>query len=316
MKLSPYMNLDRIEFVVTYQCSGRCKHCSLGHDLNRADGPPHIDPVYAVRAIERLAELFPITSVMTFGGEPLLYADVVSAIHAAATRCGIGARQLITNGYFTKSDDRRLQVAADLQKAGVNNLLLSVDVFHQEAIAVAEVHAFARHLVEAGLPDVSLQPAWVVNRGHDNPYNAKTEELLALFGDLSIPVSGGNDIFMAGNAAENLADYYDKPCLNMADTCGSMPYTEPLDDITSLSLVPNGDVMICGFAIGNIYNEDIGDIVARYNPHENPWMAALLKGGVGDLVRLAQEKGVMVDTAGCYSVCGVCRQITQKIANH
>ena len=314
--LSPYINLDRIEFIVTYQCSGRCRHCSLGDMLNHTGGFPHISAPEAARAVEQLAALFPIASVMTFGGEPLLYADAVCAIHAAAARCGIPARQLITNGYFTRDNTKRTQIATDLKTAGVNDMLISVDAFHQEHIAVEEVHQFARYAVDAGIPGIYLHPAWVVNQSHNNTHNTKTKELLAQFGDLPIPVSDGNDIFMAGNAAKHLADYYDKPCLNMADTCGSMPYTGPLDDITSLSLVPNGDVLVCGsFVIGNFYREAMADIITRYNPHENPWMNALLSGGMSDLCRLAQEKGIAVDAASCYSICDMCRKIIKQTEN-
>ena len=307
--LSPYMNIKRIEFVVTYQCSGKCIHCSVGDRLNQADGHYHVRIPEAVKAIEWLSGHYGVSSVMTFGGEPLLYPDVVCAIHSTAASCGIEARQLITNGYFSKEEQRIGKVAKELKDAGVNNLMLSVDAFHQQTIPLELVYRFAQSAKLAGIPKLRLQPAWLVNQSHDNPYNQKTKEILSAFEALDIPVSSGNDIFLSGNAAKYLSEYYDAPKQNLTDSCGTLPYTEPLNNITSLSIVPNGDVMICSFVIGNIYRESMEEIVARYNPYENECMKAILTGGALGLVDLARKRGVSVDCEVCYSVCVLCRRI-------
>lgn len=308
MKLSPYMNLNRIEFVVTYHCSGRCIHCSVG-DQKSSPKYPHVRETEAVRTIQWLAEHFPITSVMTFGGEPLLYPDTVCKIHKTAGDCGIEARQLITNGYFSKDKERIREVAQNLKESGINNLLLSVDAFHQQTIPAETVHYFAECAKAAGIKKLRLSPAWLVNKEHSNTYNTKTAELLATFHDLEITESQGNNIFMAGNAAKYLADYYPAPVLNLKDSCGSQPYTDPLTDITTLSIVPNGNVMICNFVIGNIYREDISEVVARYNPYENEYMRAILEGGASGLLATAEKHHLALDTSRCYSVCDLCRQI-------
>lgn len=312
MKLSPYLNINRIEFIVTYKCSGHCKHCSVGDRLNHSDDIKHVLANNAITVVEEIAKLFPITSVMTFGGEPLLYPDVVCAIHETANRCGIGTKQVITNGYFTKDDERRRQVASVLSRAGVNSPLLSVDAFHQETIPIKVVYNFARYAKEAGIPNVKLSPAWVVNEQHDNPYNNKTREILNEFTNLAIPVAKGNNIFMAGNAIEHLAKFYDKPKLNLSDTCGSMPYTEPLTNITSLSVAPNGDVMICGFVIGNVNKQNLSDIITQFNPYENEWMNAILAGGASALLDMARQRGIAVDCSKCYSICDLCHTINNS----
>lgn len=41
-----------------------------------------------------------VKSVMTFGGEPFLYAETLSTIHAAVRDSGIEKRQIITKGFF------------------------------------------------------------------------------------------------------------------------------------------------------------------------------------------------------------------------
>ena len=309
MKISPYMDINRIEFMVTYQCSGHCKHCSVGDKLSYSDGAKHISSHLAAEVIDKLTKLFTITSVMTFGGEPLLYADTVCVIHEMANRCGVNLKQIITNGFFTKDDERRKKTAWSLKEAGVSNLLLSVDAFHQETISVEDVYSFARHAHDAEIPNIKLHPAWVVDEEHDNPFNKKTKEVINVFSDLGIPVSSGNNIIMAGNAVEYLAQFYDKPKLNLSDSCGSMPYTEPLTNITSLSIVPNGDVMVCGFVIGNIHKQDIQNIVSQYDPYKNEWMNAIITGGASALLDLSKQQGVFIDYSQCYSVCDICHKI-------
>lgn len=168
MKNHPYMNVNRIEFMVTYQCTGKCKHCSVIEKINLPTGYRHVQAQEATAAVERLSQLFPITSIMTFGGEPLLYSDVVCAIHEKATQCNISVRQLITNGYFTKDTVKCEQVAKALHDAGVNNLLISADAFHQETIPFDMVYRFAKYSKNAGIPKVRLHPAWVVDEANIN----------------------------------------------------------------------------------------------------------------------------------------------------
>lgn len=311
MKISPYINLNRIEFMVTYNCTGKCIHCSVADRLNSLKEHNHVQIKEATEAIQWLAQNFAITSVMTFGGEPLLYPEVVGAIHSTARNCGIEARQLITNGYFSKKEERIQEVADLLSDSGVNNLLLSVDAFHQQTIPIQPVYQFAQKVKAAGVQKVRLQPAWVVNKDHENPYNTKTKEILNEFSDLNISVASGNDIFLAGNAAKYLSEYYDKPNIDLSAVCGTMPYTDALTDIKSLSIVPNGDVKICSYTIGNIYQESIADIVARYDPYENDFMRAIVTGGGEALLKVMEEKGISVNCAECYSVCDLCRKINE-----
>ena len=98
--MNPYLKINRLEFILTNHCSGRCRHCSAGGSHT---GTVHHVPLEgSVRAVRDLAEIFPMQSVMTFGGEPLLYPEVTCQIHRAAADAGIPKRQLITNGFFSR----------------------------------------------------------------------------------------------------------------------------------------------------------------------------------------------------------------------
>ncbi len=116
MKISPYLHIHRIEFMTTYFCPGRCKHCSVGGRLNPREGEIHVRAKEAADAVKTLSRIFPVSSVMTFGGEPLLFPETVCAIHQAAASCGIPARQIITNGYFSKEEQAHTGGSAVAQK--------------------------------------------------------------------------------------------------------------------------------------------------------------------------------------------------------
>ena len=197
-------NLNKIEFVVTYACTGRCKHCSEG---DHASCGERIDPVVAADAVRKIAVEYDIKTVMTFGGEPLLYADAVYVIMTAAKELNIPKRQVITNGYFSKNADKICEVAERLAECGVNDLLLSVDCFHQQTIPLYAVRAFATQAKRCGIP-IRLQPAWLVSKTHDNPYNKKTRELLDSLVDMELSESEGNVIFPEGNAKKFLSEYF------------------------------------------------------------------------------------------------------------
>ena len=244
-------NLDRIEFIVTLACTGRCRHCSEGDHINYTD---HIDPQSAVDSVRKICSQYNIRSLMTFGGEPLLYPETVCRIHKTAAELKIPRRQLITNGYFSKKAEKIEKVAAELAKSGINDLLLSADAFHQETIPLDPVRYFAECAVRSGIP-VRLSPAWLVSREDQNPYNIRTREILREFESLKISVGPGNVIFPAGNALKYLREYFDG---NVEE---SSPYEEDPRDIRSISFSPNGDVLN-----GNVYETDILEIIRTYQP--------------------------------------------------
>ena len=225
-------NLNKIEFVITYACTGRCRHCSEGEHAARGT---HMDPGIAADAVRKIAAAYPIRTVMTFGGEPLLYPEAVYSIHAAARDMGVPTRQIITNGFFTR-DDARISAAADaLAACGVNDVLLSAEV------------------TARGIP-LRLQPAWLVSADDDNPYNRRTREILAGFDGMGLAVGAGNVIFPEGNAKKHLGEYF-------TGALPENPYAEDPRDVRCVSFDPDGGVLG-----GNVYRQDIMEILRGYAP--------------------------------------------------
>ena len=245
-------HVNKIEFVVTDACTGRCKHCSEGEHTSCG---ARIDPQIAADAVRKIAAEYNVETVMAFGGEPLLHREAVYAIMEAAKETNVPRRQLITNGYFSKDPREIREVVARLFSCGVNDLLLSVDAFHQETIPLDVVKRFAAEAVTCGLP-VRLQPAWLVSASADNPYNRRTRELLDSFVSMGIAESEGNVIFPEGNALKYLAAYF-------KEARPENPYVEDPCDVRCLSFSANGDVLD-----GNVYGKDIMEIIKHYDPQK------------------------------------------------
>lgn len=253
--MNPYLkNLNRIEFVITLACTGRCKHCSEGEHKGSGE---HLDGDAAAEVVRRICGSFSIDSVMTFGGEPLLYPEVVSRIHRAAKEMGIPKRQIITNGFFAKEPEKIRQVAELILESGVNDILVSVDAFHQESIPLEPVRLFTKAVRTEGVR-LHTSPAWLVSEEDDNPYNIRTGQILEEFEQLGIASSSGNVIFPSGNALKYLREYFDH-CEPPAN-----PYEENPMDIRAISISPNGDTTLGG----NVYRTDILEIIEGYAPSE------------------------------------------------
>ena len=250
--MNPYLkNLNRIEFVVTSACTGKCKHCSQGdHHSNEK-----LDTDLAASIVRKIAKDYNITSVMTFGGEPLLCPDTVCEIHKAAKEMDITKRQLITNGYFSNNTDKINLIADCLIESGVNEILLSVDAFHQETIPLEPVFTFAKAVQKYHTVQIKSHPAWLVSREDNNIYNIKTREILQQFNDHGIETAEGNVIFPAGNALKYLREYFD---LTKTE---QNPYWEDPTDIKAVCISANGDLLG-----KNIYKISVTEILNSYTP--------------------------------------------------
>lgn len=243
-------NLNRIEFVVTMGCTGKCKHCSQGEHRSSENIDKHI----AADAVRKIAGEYDIKSVMTFGGEPLLYPETVFEIHKAAREMNIPKRQLITNGYFSKDCDRIKLVAEKLAECDVNEILLSVDSFHQETIPLEYVKLFAENVKNVGIK-ILVHPAWLVSSDDDNLYNIRTREILSQFNNMEIRTTEGNVIFPAGNALKYLGEYFD------LDAEHKSPYDEDPYDVKAICFSANGDILG-----SNIHKKKLDEILSNYLP--------------------------------------------------
>lgn len=308
-----YITVNRIEFIVTYLCNSRCRHCQLGEIETRKISPSRIDTGMAVSAIRRICTRFRPNSVMTFGGEPLLYPEAVFAIHNEARACGITSRELITNGCWSQDEKKILEISSNLTKSGVNEVHISVDCFHQEFIPIEIVKQTAKALLQSGIEHIYWNPCWVVSRDDWNPYNCRTKAILEQLKELPIESSEGNIVEPEGRAISELEGYFPRRIRTPEGKCGDRPYSEDLRTIGAISIEPDGRISICkGFHIGNAFEEDILSVLDSYDPRKIPEARALLENGARGLIEWARTKGIEPDPKGYFRICDLCLDIRRR----
>ncbi|MBT9146942.1 MAG: hypothetical protein DDT32_00693 [Syntrophomonadaceae bacterium] len=310
-----FFNVKRIEFVITKKCSGWCEHCSvITTDRNPDNSYADFDKL--IEAVQVVVHRFSVASMMTYGGEPLLYPEITSQLHHVGLLHKIPSRELITNGFFSKESDRITSVANILIKSGVNKIFLSVDSFHQEHIPIEYVELFINSMLKVGFRDILLHPAWLISPKSDNDYNNnKTWEIInSLQQKYDIASSKGNVIVPAGLSRENLRQYYENIEFDLSIRCGEIPFTNPLTDISNLRFLPNGNVNICrGLTIGNIFSDSIDTILEKYNPFNNSITSMILNGGIKKLTEYLSENGIVIDASQYYGLCDFCSDCIKSI---
>ncbi len=311
--MSRYISVNRIEFAITYLCNSRCRHCQLGEEEERRKFGDHIDKKTAVEIVRKVGTRYSPSSVMTFGGEPLLHPEIVYAIHKEAARMGIPSREVITNGFWSANPKEIEEIGHNLVKSGVNEVHISVDCFHQEFIPLGVVRKAAESLLEAGIARILWNPCWVVSRNQDNVYVQRTEALLEELKDLPVKANDGNVVQPEGRAASWLEDFLPPRERIPKGRCGDMPYTEPLDSIRTICVEPDGRIAICKrFYIGNAFENDILEIIEDFDPFKIPEAKAMIENGMKGLRNWARTKGVHPGRDGYYNICQMCMDIRTR----
>ena len=310
--MSDIINIRRVEFLLTKRCNANCKHCSvpINKDLNEDS---YADMEVVKKCFEYLADKYPLTSTMIYGGEPLLYIDNVVELFKIASKHSIPSIDLITSGFLNVRESKESvnNVVDMLSFSGVKRILLSVDSFHQERIPIELVEIFLDRVVQLNFCEVQLHPAWLVSKKDNNLHNIRTCEILEFLSNkYSVKVSDGNYIIPSGSNKKNIGKYYGTKEIQMNRRCGEIPYTNSLERINSIRILPEGNVNICrGVTIGNIFNHNIREILESYSPDNTQLLDLLHSYGVQGVYELAMKHGSDIDVEEYYGICDFCADL-------
>ena len=143
-----------------------------------------------------------------------------------------------------------------------------------------------------------------------------TKSILQTLGHLPVPENEGNNVAPAGNALKCLSDFMPSKTINPKGSCGDVPYANRLDNVSSISVEPDGSIAVCkGFIIGNASQKDIMELLRNYIPYQIPEMKAILQGDIAQLTELAYSRGIEPDTGGYYSICDKCISLRRELSD-
>ncbi len=304
--MSKFVQVERLEIIVTYQCNSFCKHCLIQPHQYQNET---LSPKNARKITEEICKKYNPYSIMAFGGEPTLALDSTCEILSVAQQFQIPHRQVLSNGFWAKDrDDRKIDwIAKKLIKAGLNSLHLSVDAFHQEYIPLEIPLIVAKKMLSFGVEDVKFSPRWLISKDHINQYNLKTIEILKEVESSGLPFVKGDVIQARGNALKNFSDLLVKVDIEGNKTCQEIYPEFSLDNIRNLCVSPIGDIIICNnIIIGNALEDDIIEILESYSPHNYEDLRIILEDGLGGLKKLAEREGIELAKKPYYSICDAC----------
>lgn len=139
IKLKPYTLVIR----TTERCNVGCYHCSISATPKGFDLPLEI----ALQAI-RDAKANGLNRVHMTGGESLLYENLSDLITLTKE---LDMFTDITSSTFTKTGEDTLQLLDNLQRAGLECVMLSFDEPHSYKVSIEQFTQFAKHSQNMGM---------------------------------------------------------------------------------------------------------------------------------------------------------------------
>ena len=289
----PLDQIEHLSLIIADECNIECKHCFVYcHDL--PSNPENLMELEHARKYMR--ELPNLEDVCLYGGEPTLNLDRLIEIIKEATKVGI-TKSIITDGWWGEDKIVAEEYSRKLKDAGLDNLHISVDAFHQEFVDIDSVKGAIRACQQAGL-NCTANGSMLGEKALPNPYDEKTSHFLeGLSEEFGIKTTSSKDLLWIGRAVDKLTDYMPKyPVSDLGKPTCPCPVKEgdiksPTDS-TGCVIDCKGRISIStGITIRDAREQPIADLVRNYPYDDHPLLSVFFSKGIKGLVELAMEKG-------------------------
>jgi hypothetical protein len=308
LHLAPW---DFAGLMVTYWCNARCAFCYVYSAPDRGGDMSVASAVELWRGLDRLAAAHGKTMrVHLAGGEPfgdwpLLLAIVRAARDAALTRL----EKIETNAFWATDDDLTRARLEQLDAMGMEKLLISADVYHQEFVPLERVQ---RCVVQGRKV---LGPGRVRVRWWDflqDPVDLRRRDPVAKRRAYAAALERHKDR-LTGRAAERLADFF--PRFPAEHFRGDQCVNEVLHS-RHVHVDPYGNVFpgVCsGIILGSAAARPIDqlwrDLAANWRAHAV--VSAVVAGGSYELMQRVRPLGYAPLAAGYANKCHLCTHVRQ-----
>jgi hypothetical protein len=258
------MKLSGIHFLLSYRCTEECDHCFVWSSP-RAGGTMTLAQVRDV--LRQAKELGSVEMVYFEGGEPFLFYPIMLQGLREAAALGL-KRGIVSNCYWATSVEDAVQWLRPVAEIGLDDLSLSSDLFHGEAM----ITQAAGHAVEAarelGLPESVI----TIEAPEGCSAYAQAEK--------GEPIAGG-PVRFRGRAVVELSEGVPRRPWTEFTACPD----EDLADPGRLHVDAFGHLHVCqGVVMGNLWQRPLKEIVDRYDPASQPIIGPLAAGGPVALV--------------------------------
>ncbi len=283
------MNLTGIHFLLSYRCTDECDHCFLWSSP-RARGTMSISQIRDV--LHQARELGTVKSVYFEGGEPFLFYPVMLEALRQVAEMGF-QRGIVTNCYWATSVEDAVEWLRPLVEIGVDDLSLSSDLFHGEAMMTWAAQNAVEAAQQLGLPEGVIHI--------ETPEGCTDHAVPAGSGqsDKGEPIVGG-PVRFRGRAVSTLTAGVPRRPWTEFTACPD----EDFERVGRVHVDAFGHMQTCqGLSMGNLWARSLVEIAADYDPQSHPIIGPLAEGGPAALVKcydLPHEESYIDACHMCY----------------
>ncbi len=298
---------------VSYKCSAQCDHCHLQAGKYES---PAINLEMAKNTILKLKEKNNLELVILLGGEPGLFPVLTHKI--AEFAAGLGCQTRIeTNASWANNKEAAVKFLKPMVKIGCE-IMLSVDAFHAKFIKI-ENNAIAIRALDELEGRYVMEIPYLVSENSANSLDMQTNKLIVELEERLGRVPFAKNIYKGavyfkGRAASKLAGLVQKGRGVPKEKCAVVPWwlNGAQNTFDLLSIDPFGNVTKeCGIAIGNVYKNEIENIISNYDPGTHPIISVLIEKGPIGLAAEACAMGYVLkeDYADKCHLCQELREV-------
>ncbi|MFQ6126880.1 MAG: radical SAM/SPASM domain-containing protein [Candidatus Heimdallarchaeota archaeon] len=284
------MQVKGVDFLLTFKCPAKCKHCSYKASPNRTG---QVKVEIAEGYLKNLTETQPLEAFAIHGGEPFIYFGDMKQILEKAKEADVPQRWVITNGFWAKTKTIASKKLRDLKEAGLTHIVFSVDGFHQEFIPLKNVKIGIETAKCIGFERVVVDSYFIGHLNTDNLYNNATKKALEIIKTIEGVEIKRYRARFEGRAAEFLTKYIELKTEIPTGSCQLPSWIGgDLKNPEGIEIDYEGNVTLCpGICIGNTNTQPLIQIIQSYDYREHPILAPLAQEGPKALFKTARTNG-------------------------
>ena len=324
--------------MTTYWCNARCPCCYVHGSPDRGGRLAPADAVAWWQQLDRVAAIVGRrVQIHVTGGEPFGDFEHLCSILSAVQQAGLGpVEKLETNAFWATDDDQAAERLAAVRDWGVDSLVISTDIYHQQFVPIEAARrcerigrqVFGDEHIHVRWPEELSEPSGlevfaprvgtgVSTTGGQAPGGTPTPSCLSLAEALR-RAFGRHRERLTGRAAFEVA-----PLLNRRppETFARLRCKKALLKSRHVHVDPYGNVFpgtCSGIILGSARREPIDAMWQRLSDQwdTDPVLRALVTGGPYALTQQAIELGYEPLPGGYAGKCHLCTHVRQWLRDH
>ena len=298
-------------FMVTYWCNARCAFCYVHSAPNRGGDMPQDEALAMWRGLDQLAaEHGKTMRIHLAGGEPFGdWPRLLSLIRAARDAGLTPLEKVETNAYWATQDGLTRARFEQLDALGMEKLIVSSDVYHQEFIPFERVERCVRIAREVlGRGRVRVRWWDFFNDPLDLRKATAEDKRQAYY--LAMKKHWDR---LTGRAAEMLGDLVTR---HPAEHFANEKCPKEILHSDHVHIGPEGHVFpgVCaGIIMATVNGRSMVDVWEDLHANwpQNPVLDAVVTGGSYELMQRAKAFGYVERESGYASKCHLCTDVRQ-----